>query len=393
MNTPKLFKLRNVAVLAAVLSFSVTASVPQVRSADRMGRYDFAYRIDAQPRVRPVQVFDDGTNTYFQFQGGDAVPAIFKMTPAGPELTSQAFEGPYLRVDGIAQQYLLKLGQSSGRVEYTASGRDPVPNQPGYVAPEKPAWSAQVASLQSVALTPSEARPRALDTNSYATPTRGDVTKWATTKIEDEEFEILFSKNEEKLPKQFMSILERAAKTLSGEFTIVVIGRDDDTYKEGTADARGRHIADFLVAKGIPRARIEVRTGGQKKVGDKWVSTVRFVKTISTELQPVQPRQAQQAAPAVEAQKPEAPASGFTFLPADQTIGGAVRRWSAETGYQVVWELPRDADPAITGNGRLRATNMREAMEMVSSGLRLKGYPIEITIYRNRVIKISPASI
>ena len=393
MTIAQALKLRNVAVLASVLSFSVTASVPYLASAERMGRYDFSYRVDAQPRVRPVQVFDDGANTYFQFLGGDAVPAIFRMTDDGPELTIQAFEGPYLRVEGVASQYLLKLGTSSGRVIYTAAGRAPLPTNPVYTPAQPPAWSAQVASLQSVALTPSDARPKAIDTNSYATPTKGDVTKWAPSRIEDEEYEILFSKDEEKLSRQYQSILERAIKSLSGDYTVIVIGRDDDAYKEGTADARARHIAEFMSAKGVTRSRIEVRTGGQKKAGGKWASTVRIVKTIPTPIAAQQPPQAP-VEPALSQQpRLEAPSAGFTFLPTDQTIGGAVRRWATETSYQLVWEVPKDADPAITSNGRLRASNMREAMEMVSSGLRNKGYPMEITIYRNRVIKVSPGSI
>ena len=384
--------LSRVALLCAFLSLPVTASIQQL-GAEKVGRYDFAYQVHAHNRVRPVQVFDDGQNTYFQFGAGDAVPAIFRVTDDGPEMTAQSFEGPYLRVEGIASEYILRLGTASGRVLYTAQGRanpqlalpmsQPAPQPPG-----APGWSRLVASTQPVAMTPSEARPKALETNSYATPTKGDVTKWSSVRVESEEHEVPFAKGAAELSKTQAAKFEKLIAGLSGDYTVVVIGRDDESLKENLAEDRAQHLAQVLVRKGVPKARIETKIGPQMRGTIGWATHVRIVRSVQTEVA-IPTRQQPQVVAAPSQVFAESPPDGFTFLPSDQTIAGAVRRWAKSTSYQIVWELPREVDPPILRPGRLRAENIKEAMEALEQGMKTKGYSIAVTIYKNRVIRIS----
>ena len=55
-----------IAFLASISLWSVLANAPQ-----RMGNYDFSYESTGNPKVLPVQVFDNGTYTYFQFRAGE----------------------------------------------------------------------------------------------------------------------------------------------------------------------------------------------------------------------------------------------------------------------------------------------------------------------------------
>ncbi len=87
----------------------------------------------------------------------------------------------------------------------------------------------------------------------------------------------------------------------------------------------------------------------------------------------------------------EAPVSGFDFLPSDNTISGTIRRWARDTGYELVWELPVALDPVIRKTGSLKVTTMKDALEAVLAGLRLKGYPVNARMYSDRVIHFTVA--
>lgn len=376
--------LRPVLFVAVALALPATATIAP--TPERIGRYDFSYQIQAHSRVTPVQVFDDGVNTYFQFNGGGAVPAIFRVTEFGPELTIQTFEGPYLRVDGTAAQFLLRLGSASGSVTYMAAGRrggapgtEAVPALKPLMAPT---WKAVVASSQPVAFTPSEAQPRALETNSYATPAKGDVIEWAAGASETEEHEYVFAKDSSSLSGSQLARLRRLAKSLSGNYKVVIIGRDDDGLKEGTAEARARFIAQALVKSGVRQSLVEGRIGGAVKSSGGWATHVRVIRT------PIA-RQATRGLSVAPQAPLEAPPDGFALLVSDRNIAAAVNRWARATSYQIVWDAPEAGEPEINANYRLSATSMREAIDLLVQGMRAKGYDVNATIYKNRVVRLA----
>ena len=77
----------------------------------------------------------------------------------------------------------------------------------------------------------------------------------------------------------------------------------------------------------------------------------------------------------------------FDILPTDGDIAGALRRWAASSGYDVVWDV--DWKAPVTGRAHLEAGSFTEAVEQVVSGLRVQGYPVRARAYANRVIRFS----
>ena len=61
---------RTVLAVAAALGLVVVHGSTE----DRIGGYNFSYDMTGDNRVRPIQVFDDGRDTFFQFRAGDPVP-------------------------------------------------------------------------------------------------------------------------------------------------------------------------------------------------------------------------------------------------------------------------------------------------------------------------------
>ncbi len=71
-----------------------------------------AYSYDGAKGNVPEQVFDDGKATYFRFATGTSTPAIFSITPdAGESIVNFAVRGPYIVVEQLAPQFVLRQGK------------------------------------------------------------------------------------------------------------------------------------------------------------------------------------------------------------------------------------------------------------------------------------------
>jgi hypothetical protein len=86
----KLSRLSTALLLAGFL----TLQPVQSSGPDRMGGYDFSYQAIGDQRVKPVQVFDDGRNTYFQFRSGEPIPAIFADSSPAPRCRCLKLRAP-----------------------------------------------------------------------------------------------------------------------------------------------------------------------------------------------------------------------------------------------------------------------------------------------------------
>jgi type IV secretion system protein VirB9 len=70
------------------------------------------YSFDGSKNNVPDQVFDDGKSTYFRFVPGTATPAIFSISPQNGEgIVNFAVRGPYIVVDQVAAQFVLRQGK------------------------------------------------------------------------------------------------------------------------------------------------------------------------------------------------------------------------------------------------------------------------------------------
>jgi type IV secretion system protein VirB9 len=75
-------------------------------------QWNRAYSYDGAVGAVPEQVFDDGKATYFRFAAGAPAPAIFSITPdAGESIVNFAVRGPYMVVEQVAPQFVLRSGK------------------------------------------------------------------------------------------------------------------------------------------------------------------------------------------------------------------------------------------------------------------------------------------
>lgn len=425
--------------LALALFVIGLASLP-ARSADsaRVGGYDFGYFVSGDARAKPVNVFDDGRNTYFQFRAGEAVPAIFAARGGSPQLVVPTQEGPYVRVPEVHGRFVLQVGRAQVNVIHAGGERPDAPQitavaPSGMTTPFTGQGSVQAGGRLVASLTPvpmAMGDEQALDRNSYATPVKGDKVYWQE-RTEQIEHSIGFVRGGYVLSRDAQRALSGIAQRAAPSARFTVIGRDDDSYKEGLERARADALREALVKAGIPGDRITVRTGVAQAAhkGKLWDSTL-IVETQqrapAMRVTPTAPSVGQgpganpavasnlealvrsgvldssQAAALLARYQPaarlpalpappalEAPEGGWTISAADKTVSGAVRRWAQALRYQLVWDAPAQMDAPIAGEARLDGQNISEALDHLVRGLNEKGYALEVTIYANRVIRFS----
>ena len=425
----------------AIALFSAPSAIGSV--GQRVGQYDFTYFSSGDQRATPVQVFDDGKGTYFQFRAGDAIPAIFSNKDGKVSFLVPDYEGPYLHVGETAGRFTLQLGRSQAQVVYGGSGREDTPaieavNKYGMRTPYQGSGyplNSNVKLLASLGNTLALTSGDAVEANSYATPVKGDRVSWKDCEVESTERQVYFGLGSPTITPQAFKLLQASIPDFKGATSITVIGRDDSSEKEGLEKARANALRDALLKMGVNADRITVKIGVMGQQKDKlWPSDIRVERVIPTPIaRPAEggddrsklvssvenlvragvlPRdQALQilrksgdsrlpgtsvALPQVPdpltqsaIKSSEVPAAGFDFKAADKTVGGSIRRWAAATNYQVVWDAPLTSDAPVTGDVVIAATGMKEALEKVIAALNRKGYDLQATLYSNRVIRFS----
>lgn len=433
MKIGKLAALSGLCALVLGVTPSVIGS-----AAQRVGQYDFTYFTSGEQRATPVQVFDDGKSTYFQFRAGEAIPAIFNNKDGKVSLLVPYFEGPYIRVQETSGRFTLQLGRAQAQVVYGGAGRDDAPaieavNKNGlrtaYTGGGYPA-NANVKLIASLGPTLSFMSNDALEANSYATPAKGDRVTWKESETEVSDHQVYFVAGTAALGPQAKRALSSMAGQVKGATTITIIGRDDSSEKEGLEKARANNLRDALVKMGISADRITVKIGVVGTPKDKlWPSDIRIERVVPTAI--ARPSEApaeksahvqsnveslvragvltrEQAAAllrkgaetrndavvttAAAPQPPvnlEVPPSGFDFKAGDKTIAGTIRRWAGATNFQVVWDAAPSVDAPVTGDAVIAAASMKEALDKVVTALQRKGYDIQATVYSNRVVRFT----
>ncbi|CAM5207310.1 hypothetical protein CDEN61S_03610 [Castellaniella denitrificans] len=90
------------------------------------GAYRFDWRIAGDPALAPLQVFDDGRETWLQYPAGQPAPAVFERTAGGDRLLRPRREGDYLILRGVPERIALRGGLSRAEA-WRAPGTTPAP--------------------------------------------------------------------------------------------------------------------------------------------------------------------------------------------------------------------------------------------------------------------------
>lgn len=72
--------------------------------------YGFDWRIEGDPALAPLQVFDDGRRVWLQYPLDAPVPAVFQRSVQGDRLLQPRREGDYLVIEGVPDHLVMRGG-------------------------------------------------------------------------------------------------------------------------------------------------------------------------------------------------------------------------------------------------------------------------------------------
>lgn len=410
---------------AVALLAILAAGAAWAAEGARLGRFDFGYLASGDSQIRPVQVFDDGHDTFLQFRPGATVPAIFGNSADGPQLLTPQQQGPYLKLPELHPRLLLQLGRAQALVLHgsdplaeaalqqradagaSARGRETVDRQ----------GSAALALLPALAMTPGTALvDDDQQRNSYATPRRGDAVRWPQPGSEEheehEERDVWFLRSTATLSARGRQALAAAARGLPGGARLVLIGRDDDSDQPGLDQRRAAAMRQVLAKAGVPPPRMDIQVGPPAAHKDQeWASSLltelpsalrpnpepglraslqALVRAGALRLDDAEAlARSQWQAPVgvVAADRPAAAAiSSWDMRQSDGSVEKMLRRWAVAAGWTLVW----DQAPAIpvSGDLRLPPSGFLVAADQVLRRAQELGYRIRATAYSNQTLVV-----
>lgn len=263
---------------------------------------DFSFRMSGEPAVLPLQVFHNGTDTYFQFRSDQRViPAILVEHESSVGVAKYHRAGPFIVVPGVAPRYRVQFGSLSGVVSYTgarvvkASMPATVDSQPAGAQDRAVALPA-VASSSAVVGSNAEAVAKAPERSLVASDARTvskQSTATASTNTEASsaqgqtpspaaahEYDVPFESGSTVLGRDAMQALKAALDDGKAVKELTIIGRDDRDYKEGVARQRALAIRKLALDAGVTPQSIVMREAFAQDGASSGTSfsTVRVVR-------------------------------------------------------------------------------------------------------------------
>lgn len=130
--------------------------------------FRFDWQLSGDPAVAPLQVFDDGRETWLQFLPGQPLPAIFGMGDGGEHPLPYVRRDPYVVVAGAWNGLSFRGGRLTARARRAHAAANPA---------REPASAARLALPTAAGPDPSQRPPQdasAAITLSADTPARSD---------------------------------------------------------------------------------------------------------------------------------------------------------------------------------------------------------------------------
>jgi outer membrane protein OmpA-like peptidoglycan-associated protein len=355
--------------------------------------YNFSYRAAGDAELRPVQIFDDGRQTYFQWRATSADPAILAELPEGPRLISLARQGPYLVAPLLANAWQVRFGQLQARVTYAGAARTGA----SIYRPTDPVSIPQAgAQLSKTYVAP-------LAIHGAATPIAGDADE---VSFAERDAQIGFAEGRTSLSRDAQRIVLSALGEKSAIVKVVIVGRGDASAPDGLSRARAMAIRDEVVSAGVALDKVVIREApafepvrGSRR-SDLSVTWIR-ARTVGVRGLPgpgsVQPPEEVIVETGKVVPVPPAAAQGqlppVYHLKKNELIHLALQEWAQRAGWEFVWQHPGTwkamGDTSFDGR-----TDVTQAVSEVVRILRAEGKPVRLRISEgNRVMEVLSAEV
>ncbi len=336
--------------------------------------YDFAYASSGEPELRPLQVFDDGTYSYFQFRSQLLQPTVTASVDGKTRLLIPQRMGPYLRIELIANRYAIGFGALQAAVAYAGPER---PVSKSYIPPPAvaliPLAAARESSKQSVA-----------PTFGAAKPVQGDSSD---TPYLQKDALIAFANGKSTLSKQAAAQVLAALPGGMVVDKIVITGRDDAGNGDSLAKARAMAIRDRFLSAGVSLEKIVTKeAAGNDPQEGAHPSEISVIWAAAKRSQSPSRASTEEPATRVDSAPPIRQAV-WEIRQSDRTLEQTLHRWAAESGWKLIWmEAP---SIPISGNTELDRPDFLRAADFLIAQVRAAGHRLKATAYNNQTLVVT----
>jgi outer membrane protein OmpA-like peptidoglycan-associated protein len=194
---------------------------------------------------------------------------------------------------------------------------------------------------------------------------------------------VVFAAGSASLSPEARAALDALVARLGPEDVVTLEARGDGSLHDGLAPARAATLRAALLGRGVPAARLHEREAvdlSEPIVGSAAPAASVAARRIAAVIRWVTPASEQVVSP-----EAVAAAGPFDIRRSDRDIAGALRRWGARVGVDVVWAA--DVQAPVTGDLQLPARHFTDAVAQVLAGLRARGYPLQARAVGEREIR------
>jgi outer membrane protein OmpA-like peptidoglycan-associated protein len=390
-------------IIATVFLASSAAWSVEVQEL-RTGKFDFEYSIYGNGRSKPSQVFDDGNKTYLQYPANSSFPVF--ISPNGLIRYQYDIEGLYVIIKGLPRELIAQFGNSKTHIIHKSLTSTAV--QYGNTYKSKPAPTTH-GKNNLLPYTSDESRIlNSWIDNSYAKPIKGDVIQWTFGSFEKEMVDrIYFEYGSIKLTSHSTKEISKIANEIGNAAEIIVVGSDDESYKEGLAQGRSLVLKNALIRNGIDASRITMKSfppneSEQIKKG-KSTQVASFIKwrpmlasasvdindlTNRMKLREISSSRLDIKTDVSGVNQVESPKQlKFDILLTDKNLVATITRWGKLAGWTVVNQAAPEIK--ITGDIELKESEFIKAAEIAVAQSRDAGYKIKAIAYQNQTLVVT----
>lgn len=356
--------MKNIAI--AVLAISAGLA-----SAEVTDTYNFKYAAEGQKSLLPVQVFDDGKQTIFQFRPGQRVPAIFIEQDGGWTHTSLTPDGAYYTLPKTSRAFKLKIGYAEASIKYTGMDRGS---------------SAGIAK-------------GSVENRGFATAAKGDEFAWSED-LDIGEQSVVFIKKSAKVTVASSKQFAVLARKLANAKTIEVYGYSGTSDESFGDNDLGRRRVDAIVNSltsfGVDRAKIKT---GVSIYGASDAGGGEIGARVEYSISKIEPPKKTVAQPTItERVKTERVKTGevstigkqlYRIERGDKTILDVIKRWGRNSGWEVIGVNFPNINLEESVDQEIAYSTFLDAVEKMKEGLKRKGYTkVDGRAYMDNVIEI-----
>lgn len=375
---PSLMKFHPFVIACALAACSGVVIADETKgepAAATKAQYEFGYRSSGEPGLIPLQVFDDGKNTYFKMRTTKVVPEIYLVTDVGKQPLRILRSSPYLVVNALGAKFEVRYGELVATVVSTAA------TAPKTVLGAEAALLVPTSSDRMPSDQPPKATPAPKSNYGPVNPIEGggqDVSYLERT------YTIPFLNGKFNLGPAALQTVDVVMAVPGRVDQVTITGREGVDSSDGIAQLRAYAIRDRLMSLGVSPEKIVTKTGISNETSQVLTHSMVSVVWSQAKAKAIEPTA---SGPATTPQNTNTGSTtSYKASVEDGSVAKTLGRWASQSGWTLVWDASQQ--PHLTANASYSGDFIKAAAQLLRD-VGTAGYELEVEAYSNNVLRVA----